>query len=195
MPDGRMPNSRSAGPSGDQEGASQTWVEAAPFRAHVAHLMAAGALSVEAVALLAGVRTRAVARLMAGRDIGRPEPRRINADLARSLLEVRCSDGRALRCRMVGAQPVMERARLLRSLGWSESRLAAALGVDRRSLAGLLEGSATTCTALVAVRAAAAVQALRAIDSRALEESSGAMSHRPAGQPGRVGQHSLGSRG
>jgi hypothetical protein len=168
MPDGRMPNSRSAGPSGDQEGASPTWVEAAPFRAHVAHLMAAAALSVEAVALLAGVRTRAVARLMAGRDIGRPVPQRINAELARSLLEVRCSDVRALRCRMVGAQPVIERTRLLRSLGWSESRLAAALGVDRRSLAGFLEGSATTCTALVAVRAAAAVQAVRAIDSREL---------------------------
>ena len=195
MPDGRMPNSRSAGPSGDQEGASQTWVEAAPFRAHVAHLMAAGALSVEAVALLAGVRTRAVARLMAGRDIGRPVPRRINADLARSLLEVRCSDVRALRCRMVGAQPVMERARLLRSLGWSESRLAAALGVDRRSLAGLLEGSATTCTALVAVRAAAPYKPSGPSIRTRWEESSGAMSHRPAGQPGRVGQHSLGSRG
>jgi plasmid maintenance system antidote protein VapI len=145
--------------------APPTWVDAAPFRAHVAHLMAAAALSVEAIALLAGVRTRAVARLMAGGDIGRPVPRRINPELARSLLRVRCSDVQALPCRVVGAQPVIGRARLLRSLGWSESRLAAALGVDRHALGGLLEGSATTSTALVAVRAAAAVQAVRAIDS------------------------------
>ena len=165
---GQPPSSGSARPSGEEEAVPPTWVDAAPFRAHVAHLMAAAALSVEAIALLAGVRTRAVARLMAGRGIGRPVPRRINPELARSLLKVRCSDVQALRCRVVGAQPVIGRARLLRSLGWSESRLAAALGVDRHSLAGLLDGSATTSTALIAVRAAAAVQAVRAIDSHEL---------------------------
>jgi hypothetical protein len=162
---GRTPGSESAVPSGEEEVASPTWVDAAPFRAHVAHLMAAGALSMEAVALLAGVRTRAVARLMAGRDTG-PAPLRINPELARSLLEVRCSDVRALRCRVIGAQTVIARARLLRSVGWSESRLAAALGVDRGSLTGLLEGSATTCTALVALRAAAAMRTVHAIDSQ-----------------------------
>jgi AraC-like DNA-binding protein len=165
---GRTPGSESAGPRGEEEVASPTWVDAAPFRAHVAHLMAAGALSMEAVALLAGVRTRAVARLMAGRDTGRQVPRRINAELARLLLAVRCSDVRALRCRVIGAQTVIARSRLLRSAGWSESRLAAALGVDRSSLAGLLEGSATTCTALVALRAAAAVRTVQAIDSQQL---------------------------
>lgn len=145
-----------------------TWVDAAPFRAHVAHLMAGAALSVEAVALLAGVNSKAVARLMAGRETGRPAVGRINRDLARSLLEVRSSDVRALRCRLVGAQAVTERARLLRSSGWSESRLAAAFGLDHRSLAGLIEGSATTCTALVAVRAAAAVLAAGAAGSQEL---------------------------
>jgi transcriptional regulator with XRE-family HTH domain len=130
--------------------------------------MAAAGLSVEAVALLAGVHTKAVARLMAGRDTGRPSVRRINPELARSLLQVRSSDVRALPCRIVGAQTVIERARLLRSSGWSESRLAATLGVDRPSLAGLLEGSATTCTALVAVRAAAAVVTVGAAGSQDL---------------------------
>jgi hypothetical protein len=165
---GQRRDSRSAGRSLEQEVASPGWVDAAPFRAHVAHLMTAAALSVEAVALLAGVRPRAVARLMAGRDTGRPAPLRINPELARSLLDVRCSDVRALRCRVVGAQTVIERARLLRSLGWSESRLAAALGVDRRFLDELLEGSVTRCTALVALRAAAAVRTVRAIDSHEL---------------------------
>jgi hypothetical protein len=103
---GGTPHYGSTGLSGDADVASQTWVDAAPFRAHVAHLMAAAALDVEAVALLAGVRTRAVARLMAVRQNGRPVPRRINPELARSLLEVRSSDVRALRCRVVGAQTV-----------------------------------------------------------------------------------------
>jgi plasmid maintenance system antidote protein VapI len=162
---GRTPNAEPVGTSGHPEQAAQTWVDAAPFRAHVAHLMAAAGLSVDAMALLAGVPTKTVARLMADRATGRPVPRRINPELARSLLEVRCSDVRALRCRIVGAQTVIGRARLLRSLGWSESRLAAALGVDRRSLAGLLDGRATTCTALVALRAAAVVRTVGAIGS------------------------------
>lgn len=165
---GRMPDPGRVGPSGDPERAGQTWVDAAPFRAHVAHLMAAAALSADAVALLAGVHTKAVARLMADRDAGGPVPRRIHPELARSLLEVRCRDVRALRYRVVGAQTVTGRARLLRSLGWSESRLAAAIGVDRRSLAGLLDGSAPTCTALVALRAAAAARAARAVGSHEL---------------------------
>jgi hypothetical protein len=165
---GRTRNAGPVGPSGYRDRAAQTWVDATPFRAHVAHLMAAEALTVDAVALLAGVHTKAVARLMADRDTGRPVPRRINPELARSLLGVRCSDVRALRCRVVGAQTVVGRVRLLRSLGWSESRLAAALGVDRRSLAGLLDGSATTCTALVALRAAAVVRTVRAVGSHGL---------------------------
>jgi len=130
--------------------------------------MAAGALSVEAVALLAGVHTKAVARLMAGGDTRRPAVRRINPDLARSLFRVRSSDVQALRCRLVGAQTVTGRARLLRSSGWSESRLAEALGVDRPSLEGLLAGSSTTCTALVALRAAAAVVIMGAAGSQGL---------------------------
>lgn len=160
---------RSVGPSSDRPGrVPQAWVDAAPFRAHVAHLMANGPLGIDAVALLAGVHTKAVARLMAGRDTGRSAVRRIDPELARSLLRVRSSDVRALRCRLVGAQTVMGRARLLRSSGWSESRLAATLGVDRPWLAGLLEGSATMCTALVAVRAAAAVLSVGAAGSQEL---------------------------
>jgi plasmid maintenance system antidote protein VapI len=159
------PNGPSSGPRGR---APQIWVDAAPFRAHVAHLMAAAGLSVEAVALLAGVHTKAVARLIAGQDTGRPAARRIRPELARCLLQVRSSDVRALRCRIVGAHTVTGRVRLLRSSGWSEARLAASLGVDRPSLAGLLEGSVTTCTALVAVRAAAAVLTVGAAGSQDL---------------------------
>jgi plasmid maintenance system antidote protein VapI len=154
--------SRSGTPTGRTAAARgrQTWVDAAPFQAHVAHLMAAAGLTVEAVAVLAGVQPKAICRLMAGRDIGRPVVRRINSELARSLLQVRNSDVRALRCRVVAAPTVVRRVRMLRSSGWSESRLAAALQVSKPSLAALLDGTATTCTALVALRAAAGLLAL-----------------------------------
>ena len=169
MAAGRTQNPWPNGLSSDpRRRAPQTWVDAAPFRAHVAHLMAAAGLSIEAVALLAGVHTKAVARLIAGQDTGRSAARRIKPELARCLLQVHSSDVRALRCRIVGAQTVTGRARLLRSSGWSEERLAATLGVDRPSLAGLLEGSATTCTALVALRAAAAVLTVGAAGSQDL---------------------------
>ena len=174
MAAGRTQNPSPNALSSDTRGrAPQTWVDAAPFRAHVAHLMAAAGLSVEAVALLAGVHTKAVARLIAGHDTRRPAVRRIKPELARCLLQVHSSDVRALRCRIVGAQAVTGRARLLRSSGWSEARLAATLGVDRPSLAGLLEGRATTCTALVAVRAAAAVLTVGAAGSQDLRVAIG----------------------
>ena len=136
------------------------WVEAAPFRAHVAHLMAAAELTFGTLGLLTGVQPRAIARLMAGRHSGRPVGK-ISRDMARQLLSVRNSDVRALRCRSVAAEAVTLQLRFLRRAGWSESRLAATLGLDRRSLDALLDGSASGCSALVALRAAAAVRTIR----------------------------------
>jgi hypothetical protein len=64
----------------------RTWIDAAPFRAHVAHVMAAGRLSQESVAALAGVAPRVIARLL---QDGLAEPVRvIRADLGRRLLEI-----------------------------------------------------------------------------------------------------------
>jgi hypothetical protein len=137
---------------------SQTWVDAAPFRAHVIHLMAAAELTVGALALLTGVPARVIARLMAEPEAGRPVVRKISGEMARQLLQVRNSDVRALRCRFVAADAVTARLRMLRRAGWSESRLATTLRVDRTSLTALLDGSASRCTALVALRAAAAAR-------------------------------------
>jgi plasmid maintenance system antidote protein VapI len=151
------------------QGAATWWVDAAPFRAHVAHLMAAAELTTGTLALLTGVQPRAIARLMAGRDNGRPVGK-ISPAMARQLLQVRNSDVRALRCRSVPADAVTLQLRRLLRAGWSESRLAAALGVDRRSLSALLDGSARGCTALVALRAAAAVRTLGSAGGDELRE-------------------------
>jgi hypothetical protein len=153
------------------EPAMNPWVDAAPFRAHVAHLMAAAELSIGTLALLAGVQPKALARLMARRDSGLPVVGKISQEMARQLLQVRASDVRGLRCRSVAAEAVTRRLRFLRQAGWSEPRLAAAIGVDRRSLTDLLDGNAPRCTALVALRASAAV---RTIVSAGCEEQGAA---------------------
>jgi hypothetical protein len=70
----------------DVEG-SRSWIEAAPFRAHVAHVMAAGRLSPESVAAMAGVAPRVIARLL--EDGPGPPVLAIRADLGRRLLEIR----------------------------------------------------------------------------------------------------------
>src|SRR5918995_1281358 len=104
--------------------AMNLWVDAAPFRAHVAHLMAAAELNIGTLALLTGVQPKALARLMAGRDSGLPVVRKISQEMASQLLQVRGSDARGLRCRWVAAEAVTRRLRILQQAGWSESRLA-----------------------------------------------------------------------
>ena len=70
----------------DIEG-TQTWIDAAPFRAHVAHVMAAGRWSQESVAAMAGVAPKVIARLL---QDGPGQPVRvIRADLGRRLLAIR----------------------------------------------------------------------------------------------------------
>jgi hypothetical protein len=70
----------------------RSWIEAAPFRAHVAHVMAAGRLSQESVAAMAGVAPGVIARLL---QDGPGQPvQAIRADLGRRLLEIRSPKAR-----------------------------------------------------------------------------------------------------
>jgi hypothetical protein len=69
-----------------------SWIDAAPFRAHVAHVMAAGRLSQESVAAMAGVAPGVIARLL---QDGPGQPvQAIRADLGRRLLEIRSPKAR-----------------------------------------------------------------------------------------------------
>jgi hypothetical protein len=72
---------------GEDAEAARTWIEAAPFRAHVAHVMAAGRMSQESVASLAGVTPKVIARLLG--DGPGQSVQVIRADLGRRLLEIR----------------------------------------------------------------------------------------------------------
>jgi hypothetical protein len=78
--------------------AAWTWIEAAPFRAYVAHVMAAGRLSEESVAAMAGVAPKVIARLLQDRP-GQPV-QVIRADLGRRLLEIRSPQAATSRIRL-----------------------------------------------------------------------------------------------
>ena len=71
------------------------WVDAAPFRAQVRHLMAAFSLPIEDVAAAAGIPARLAEHLVYGRN-GRPA-RRISPDTARRLLRLSDDQVRFLR--------------------------------------------------------------------------------------------------
>jgi hypothetical protein len=78
--------------TGKEQDNLESWVEAAPFRAHLSHLVATSGLSPTGVALLAGVSPRFAHHLLNGR--GGRLLRRISPDSARKLLRVTPADAR-----------------------------------------------------------------------------------------------------
>lgn len=135
-----------------------TWVEAAPFRAHLRHLMAVGGLSCGGVALLTGISPRLAAHLVYGR--GGRSLRRISPDTARKLLRVSGAEAAAVRRRSVPASTTTTHLRWLHGCGWSERALAERLGLALDEVAALLDGSAGVCTQRTALHAAAEASSL-----------------------------------
>jgi hypothetical protein len=135
-----------------------TWVEAAPFRAHLRHLMSVSGLGPSSVALLVGISPRCAHRLLHGRD-GRPL-RRISPEVARKLLVLTPADARAVQRCTVPAGATVRHLLRLREAGWSEPQLAAAVGLGHAEVTRLLTGASSSCSQLVALRAAAEVSEL-----------------------------------
>jgi hypothetical protein len=128
------------------------WVDAAPFRAHLRHLVDTAAATPEAVAVLAGIAPRVPRRLLTG-DGGRPM-RRLSSETARRLLAVTPAVLLECRRRLVPAGPV--RASLTSST-WSTADWSDVLGLPANTVDDLRRGRADTCTlwTWVCVRAAA----------------------------------------
>jgi hypothetical protein len=146
------------------------WVEAAPFRAHLTHLMAVGDMSSGMVAALAGLSPRFCDHLLYGRA-GRAL-RRISPDSGRQLLRITTGEARAVRHRMVPAGRTAQQIRQLRTAGWTTPALARVLRVPQAQLADLLDGRISACQQLVALRATEAVSALDAAPRLGLLPSS-----------------------
>lgn len=108
-------------------------VDAGPARAHVIDLSTKG-IGYKRVAQLAGLHVTTVRQLVWGRDDGHRKgelAKRIKRDTSDAILAVQPSID-ILGARIaVPAAPYVRRLKALVALGWSQSQLAAALGIER----------------------------------------------------------------
>ncbi len=111
------------------------YVDAAPARAHVLELMAAG-MGWKRVADVAGVTRSIVSRLLYGKAENglKPQPR-IRAERAEKILAVRYSPAPTSK---VDATGTHRRLQALGALGWSGARLAARLGLSRANYGAMM---------------------------------------------------------
>ncbi len=136
----------------EQEG---VWVDAAPFRAHLLHLLDAG-LTEAVVARLAGVSVRSVVHLAHGRR-GRVL-RRVCGDTGRRLLRITTAEARAIRYRPVPVRASRYRLRAMIAAGWTIPQLADQAGLAIPVLEQVAGRGSATCSQLVAVSIAAAYE-------------------------------------
>lgn len=135
----------------DAEGV--VWVDAAPFRAHLRHVMRVGEMSVEVVAAMTGVPVRAARHLLHGRR-GRPA-RQISAETGRRLLRVTSFDARTVRQRLVSARGVAQQLGEIQRSGHPLTEVAAQTGIDLELLRELIEGRREVCSPLIAAQVTA----------------------------------------
>lgn len=137
-------------------------VDADPVRAHVEALRAFG-LGYARIARLAGVQPRAVAALIYGRQEGSSSPRkgehvkRIKRESAEAILSIQPSLELLGATAHVKAGPYVRRLKALVALGWSQSRLAARMGIERSNFRFISEyDAAGTHRSRVLIRASSA---------------------------------------
>jgi hypothetical protein len=139
--------------------ASHAWVAAAPFAAHLRLLLSLPDVSLEVVALLAGVAPRVIRRILTG-DGQRPL-RRLSPDTASRLYAItpellhRCHE------RRVPASATAATMRQLSAAGWSVSDWSRVLGLRQAAVAELMSGRTCTCTYWTALQVRAAAVAVR----------------------------------
>ncbi len=126
------------------------WVDAAPFRAHLAHVMAVGDMTVDVVAAMAGVSVPAARHLLRGRR-GRPV-RQISAKTGRRLLRITSFDARTVRQRLISARGAVHQLREIEATGLTLAQVAARAGVDLDLLLELTERRRDVCSPLIAAQ-------------------------------------------
>ncbi len=102
-------------------GPNTQWVLAAPFRAHVSHLIGNAQVPWPVVAYQAGVPRGALRTLLYGRH-GKLRGK-ISHGVAQRLLDLRLADLSRLRATQTMAEPTSERIRLLRARGVTWERI------------------------------------------------------------------------
>lgn len=134
------------------------WVEAAPFRAHVRHLIGETGVAWRTLAVLADVPPQSVDHLLRGRN-GRPVPRLhpLIAERLFHLTRTAVSDAAA---RQVHAGRTQALLQCLTERGWMIGEIARRTQLDERALTALAAGQEPACSQLMAATVKAAAQAL-----------------------------------
>ncbi|MCL1923884.1 MAG: hypothetical protein FWG15_08560 [Propionibacteriaceae bacterium] len=127
------------------------WVSAAPFRAHVSHLIQNAEVPWPVVAYQAGVPQAALRTLMQGRQ-GRVRTK-ISQDLASRLINLRPQDLHWMRTSQVNAQRTATRIRNLRTAGKSWSDIARFLTIDVATCAAIARGERSCVSVMIEVLA------------------------------------------
>lgn len=128
-------------------------VDAQPARDHVHELIAQG-LGLKTLANISGVSGGALSRLMYGSK-GQPASKRIHRDTETRILAVRATIDTLAPGAITDGTGTRRRLQALMTLGWSQTRLAAALDYQTRNFGHLING-----TRGVTVATAHAVRAL-----------------------------------
>lgn len=131
---------------------SALWVDAAPFRALLGHLVAQTGTSWRVIAALLQVRPSQLQHLLFGRRGRRLH--RISPELAAGLIALDEATIAALRTQTVPAAPTVSRLRAWQAIGGSLAEIADWCGADPAGLAALTPDQ--RCTRLIALAARAA---------------------------------------
>ena len=140
---------------------NQSYVDAAPARAHVEALQAAG-LGWKRVAGMAGLNTSVVWALIYGKpDRGMAPSKRIRPKTAEAILAVPMPTVHDLgHGALIDATGTRRRLQALITLGWSVQRLADTHGIDRQALDNALTSDHVRVKTAVAVRTMYADQSM-----------------------------------
>lgn len=125
-----------------------SWVDAAPFRAHLSHLSEATGIWWPVLAIHAGVPTHLAARLLFGR--GKRRLNRLPTDCARRLLALTPEVIAKLTKRRAPAAATVRRLHVLQRRGWTSSEICHALGCPTATIHDLLSGAVTTVSLIQA---------------------------------------------
>lgn len=155
--------------------AADRWLDSAPFRAHVAHVMATSGLTTREIAALTHVPVGVIRRLLQGRA-GRPV-RRIDPVSARRLYAVTPLDASLARSRLVAAGPARAQVLILTDLGRTVGWLARVTGLAAADVRRLAAGELASCPQIVELRLTAAVVEL---DARSVPDADEPVSTSPS---------------
>lgn len=134
------------------------WVEAAPFRAHVRHLIGETGVAWRTLAVLADVPPQSVDHLLRGRN-GRAVPR-LHPLIAERLFHLTRTAVLDAAERQVHAGRTQALLDCLVERGWTISEIARRAQLEENGLTSLAAGQEPACSQLTAATVKAAAQAL-----------------------------------